>query len=143
MSETAKRIFSKNLKSLTNNSVAVEELLCFHYLGDLALYPVVTIRYRSLLLLEDVQKEIVVEAPKGLNRSEIEKYCQNQLRDHICSIFLNHQAWDMIRVVLNSRYRKLLLTRINREVLKRHARDTVKSVFSTIQKATPLTPSKE
>jgi len=49
----------------------------------------------------------------------------------------------MIQVVLNSRYRKLLLTRMNREVLKRHARDTVKSVFSTIQKATPLTPSKE
>jgi|GEM_PF-556729 glycosyltransferase involved in cell wall biosynthesis len=143
MSEAAKRVFLKNLQSLTNNSVAAEELLCFHYLGDRDTYPVVTIRYRSLLLLEEVQKKLVVDAPEGLRKSEIEDYCQSQLRDHICSIFLNHQAWDMIRVVLNSRYRKLLLTVINGEVLKRHARDTMKGVFGTIRKAAPLKPSKE
>lgn len=141
--EAAKMVFLKNLKSLTNNSVDVEELSCFHYLGDPDTYPVVTFKYRSLLLLEDVQKKLVLEAPEGLRRSEIEKYCQNQLRDHVCSIFLNHQSWDMIRVALNSRYRKSLLTRINREVLKREARDTMKSVFCTIQKAAPLTRSKE
>ena len=58
MSETAEMIFSKNLKSLTNNSAPVEESLCFHYLGDPDTYPVVTFKYRSLLLLEDVQKKI-------------------------------------------------------------------------------------
>src|SRR5665647_2347477 len=83
------------------------------------------------------KKKLVVEAPEGLRRSEIEKYGQSQLRDHICSIFLNHQAWDMIRVALNSRYRKLLFTRINREVLKRHARDTMRGMFHTIRKAAP------
>jgi hypothetical protein len=143
MSAAAKMVFLKNLKSLTNNSVAVEELLCFHYLGDPDTYPVVTIKYRSLLLLEDVQKKLVAEAPEGLSRSEIEKYGQYQLRDHICSIFLNYQVWDIIRIVINSRYRKLLLTKINREVLKRRARDTMTGIFCAIRKAAPLTPSKE
>jgi len=142
-SAAAKMVFLKNLKSLTNNSAAVEELLCFHYLGDPDNYPVVTFKYRSLLLLEDVQKKLVVEAPEGLRKSEIEKYCQSRLRDHICPIFLNHQAWDMIQVVLNSRYRKLLLTMINREVLKRHTRDAMKSALCMIPKAAPLTRSKE
>ena len=97
MSEAAKMVFLKNLKSLTNNSVAVEGLSCFHYLGDPHTYLVVTIKYRSLLLPEDVQKKLVAEAPEGLSRSEIEKkYCQYQLRDHICSIFLKHQTWGMI-----------------------------------------------
>ena len=143
MSEAAKVVFLKNLKGLTNDSAAVEELLCFHYLGDRDTYPDVAVKYRSLLLLEEAQKKLVVVAPEGLRRSEIEKHNQSQLRDHICSIFLNHQAGDMIRVVLNSRYRNLLLTAINREALKRQARNSMKGVFCAIQKATPLTPSKE
>jgi hypothetical protein len=142
MWEVAKAIFLKNLKRLTNNSVPVEELSCFHDLGSPERYPF-TVKYRSLLLLEEVQKRLVVIAPEGLQRSEIEKHCQNQLRDHICSIFLNHQAGDMIRVVLNSRYRKLLLSVINREGLKRQARDTIQVVFCTIRKAALSKPSKE
>jgi GT2 family glycosyltransferase len=142
MSEVAKRIFLNNLKRLTNDTVAVEELSCFHDLAFPERYPV-TVKYRSLLLLEEVQKKLVVIAPEGLQRSEIEKHCQNQLQDHICSIFLNHQAGDMIRVVLNSRYRKLLLSVINREGLKRQASDTIQVMFCTIRKAALSKPSKE
>jgi hypothetical protein len=142
MSEVAKTIFLKNLKRLTNKSVAVEELSCFHDLGSPERYPV-TVKYRSLLLLEEVQKRLVVMAPEGLQRSEIEKHCQNQLQDHIYAIFLNHQAGDMIRVVLNSRYRKLLLSAINRKGLKRQARDTIQVMFCTIRKAALSMPYKE
>ncbi len=103
----AKEIFLKHMRNLMDDSINVDETLCFHNVS----FPErdFSITYHSLSLLERIHERLLSESPQGLRRAEIKKQSDYTLGRYIALMLLNAKTRDAVSALLNPRYRKSLL----------------------------------
>jgi hypothetical protein len=102
VADCANEVYLKHVTELVGAGANRDDLLRLHDYGDRG-------NYRSLLLLDQILKRLAIDAPKGLQQDKVEEWCKNKLEGYIISIVSSFQVIDTAKMLLDARFRTVLL----------------------------------
>lgn len=113
----AKQIFVKNVSELTDNSVEIEKISCFHDEGFPERQPL-NVNAESLLELEKIQRIMIAECPTSLSIDELKTYCDQKLQGYLFQMIRNAQLIEVVKLMRYPKFRADVLAVLKSGILR-------------------------